>query len=208
MSLLNSEWGFDSLTPGQEKKYNYDLKNYIRTFDVLSFQDVDDVLKGLELSVWKKHSYRVSGYQVDDRNTFANSEEFDIAWEFPHSNLLMSKIWDALKLYVESVNLSWFNTWNGFTPVRINKYIKDTFMDLHCDHIHDIFDGQRKGIPILSVLGVLKDDCKGGELVFFNEVEYKIPAGSIIVFPSSFLYPHKVNKIISGERISFVSWVW
>ena len=29
---------------------------------------------------------------------------------------------------------------------------------LHADHIHSMFDGEKKGIPILSVLGVLNDD--------------------------------------------------
>lgn len=36
-------------------------------------------------------------------------------------------------------------------------------MRKHYDHIHSIFDGQRKGIPVLSMLGILNNDYEGGE---------------------------------------------
>ena len=32
-----------------------------------------------------------------------------------------------------------------------------------------MFDGERKGIPILSVLGVLNDDYEGGEFYLIDE---------------------------------------
>mgnify|MGYP003324890271 FL=1 len=45
-------------------------------------------------------------------------------------------------------------------------------MQLHCDHVRDIFDGERKGVPIFSVVGALNDDYSGGELIMFDD--YKI----------------------------------
>ena len=53
--------------------------------------------------------------------------------------------------------------------VRFNKYAENKKMALHADHIHSMFDGERKGIPILSVLGVLNDDYEGGEFVLIDE---------------------------------------
>jgi predicted 2-oxoglutarate/Fe(II)-dependent dioxygenase YbiX len=35
-----------------------------------------------------------------------------------------------------------------------------------------------------------------------------LPKGSIMVFPSNFLYPHKVTEVTNGTRYSFVSWCW
>ena len=32
--------------------------------------------------------------------------------------------------------------------------------------------------------------------------------GSALVFPSCFLYPHRVDPVISGIRYSCVSWSW
>jgi predicted 2-oxoglutarate/Fe(II)-dependent dioxygenase YbiX len=81
-------------------------------------------------------------------------------------------------------------------------------MHEHCDHIRDIFEGKNRGVPILSVLGVLNEDYTGGEFVMFQDERIELKTGDLMIFPSSFLYPHKVNPVIEGVRYSFVSWVW
>ena len=78
---------------------------------------------------------------------------------------------------------------------------------LHADHIHSMFDGERKGIPILSVLGVLNDDYEGGEFVLIDE-KIDLSKGDIIIFPSNFMYPHKVEPVTKGTRYSYISWIW
>ena len=32
--------------------------------------------------------------------------------------------------------------------------------------------------------------------------------GDLIIFPSNFLYPHKITPVTKGVRYSYVSWVW
>ena len=82
-------------------------------------------------------------------------------------------------------------------------------MAIHCDHIKDIFDGEKKGIPILSVLGMLNEDYEGGKLLMFKEQkEMTLKQGDIMVFPSIFMYPHEVTPVTKGVRNSFVSWVY
>ena len=79
---------------------------------------------------------------------------------------------------------------------------------MHCDHIQSMFDGKRKGVPVLSVLGLLNDDYEGGEFIIFEKKEIKLKKGDLLIFPSIFLYPHKVNVVKKGTRYSFISWVW
>jgi predicted 2-oxoglutarate/Fe(II)-dependent dioxygenase YbiX len=81
-------------------------------------------------------------------------------------------------------------------------------MKEHCDHIHSLFDGQRKGIPKVTVLGGLNNNYSGGELVFFTDEVYELKAGQVMVFPSLFLYPHRINTVTSGTRYSFAAWAW
>ena len=81
-------------------------------------------------------------------------------------------------------------------------------MKEHWDGIQSIFDGENKGVPIMSCLGILNDNYKGGELVFFQDQIYKVNKGDILIFPSNFLYPHKVNEVTEGTRYSFVSWAF
>ena len=60
---------------------------------------------------------------------------------------------------------------------------------------------------VLSVLIYLNDDYEGGELEFPQSgIKIKPSAGSIIFFPSNFLYVHTVNPIISGKRYSLPNW--
>jgi hypothetical protein len=58
----------------------------------------------------------------------------------------------------------------------------------------------------LSCLLYLNDDYEGGEFVVADQ-EYKTTKGSIIFFPSSFMFPHMVNKVTKGERWSCAGWL-
>jgi predicted 2-oxoglutarate/Fe(II)-dependent dioxygenase YbiX len=44
--------------------------------------------------------------------------------------------------------------------------------------------------------------------VMFEDTHIPLPAGSVIVFPSVFLYPHRVEPVVEGIRYSLVSWAW
>jgi len=50
----------------------------------------------------------------------------------------------------------------------------------------------------------------GGEFKFnLNGVEVQIPQniGDAIAFPSNFMFPHQVNKILTGTRYAIIGWV-
>jgi hypothetical protein len=54
---------------------------------------------------------------------------------------------------------------------------------------------------------LLNDDYEGGEFAFFNrEIMIKGGKGGAIIFPSNFMYPHEIMKVISGVRYSIVTW--
>ena len=95
-------------------------------------------------------------------------------------------------------------SWNEITFLR---YTKEQRFERHVDHVHTIFDGERKGIPTLTIIGWLNDDYEGGE---FHICDKKIDSklGDVILFPSNFVYPHEVTPILSGVRYSWVTWVW
>jgi predicted 2-oxoglutarate/Fe(II)-dependent dioxygenase YbiX len=71
-----------------------------------------------------------------------------------------------------------------------------------------MFDGEMKGIPTLSFVGQLNDDFVGGEFVMWKDQVIEMHKGTVIVFPSVFLYPHRVDAVKSGTRYSFVSWAY
>jgi Rps23 Pro-64 3,4-dihydroxylase Tpa1-like proline 4-hydroxylase len=53
----------------------------------------------------------------------------------------------------------------------------------------------------------LNDDYTGGEFAFFNrEIVIRPKIGSVIVFPSNFMYPHEIMPVIEGTRYSIITW--
>jgi Rps23 Pro-64 3,4-dihydroxylase Tpa1-like proline 4-hydroxylase len=60
---------------------------------------------------------------------------------------------------------------------------------------------------VLSSVMYLNDNYEGGEIEFKQSgVKIKPEAGSIIFFPSNFLYVHEVYPITSGSRYSMPHW--
>lgn len=98
---------------------------------------------------------------------------------------------------------------SAFSSVRFNRYGPGQVMRKHHDHIHAIFDGTEKGIPVLSFVGNLNEDYAGGELAFFDgSTTIALRTGDICMFPSCFLYPHQVLEVTEGRRYSFAAWAW
>ena len=127
------------------------------------------------------------------------------------NELIVGKASTAIQEYIENLNFIWFRGWEGYSPIKFIRYLPGQEMTVHCDLIHSMFDGVRKGIPILSMIGHLNDDYEGGETYFFddkNGEKVDTKQGDLLIFPSSFLYPHYVTPVTKGVRYSYVSWVW
>jgi predicted 2-oxoglutarate/Fe(II)-dependent dioxygenase YbiX len=75
------------------------------------------------------------------------------------------------------------------------------------EHFDLIRRNKQDGIPVLTFLGSLNDNFKGGQFVINNEV-LKLKQGDIVVFPSTFLYPHSVKEVTEGTRYTFVAWAY
>ena len=59
----------------------------------------------------------------------------------------------------------------------------------------------------MTAVFALNDDYEGGEFSFFQkDVIYKIKKGSVLIFPSNFMYPHEVLTVTKGTRYSIITW--
>lgn len=157
---------------------------------------------------WKQHCF----YNSATDSFISYDHELAVSNDdIPEKEEINRNVWFAIERYVLkdfSAFKEWFGGWDGYTNIRFNRYDPTTQMKLHCDHIHSMFDGQRKGIPTLTILGALNDDYEGGELMMFGDHRIHLPAGAVVVFPSNFMYPHEVKPVKSGIRYSYVSWTW
>ena len=95
-----------------------------------------------------------------------------------------------------------------FSPIRFNRYKKDQIMRKHSDHITSLFDGESKGIPVLSIIINFNDDYENGDLIFWDDYRVYLGVGDVVIFPSLFLFPHRVEEVTKNIRYSGVCWGW
>jgi len=184
-----------------------DIREYVKVYsDFLNTGFCNEIIKSLEKCEWETHSF----YDYKNNTT----KRYDNELAVTHGDIklgkeLSNKIWYAIEKYiVKDFNYRWFNGWHGYAPIRFNKYDKNTKMAEHCDHIQSLFDGQIKGVPILSIVGLLNDNYKGGDFIMWDDKKIELSQGSVMIFPSNFMYPHKVTEVTKGVRYSYVSWVY
>jgi hypothetical protein len=81
----------------------------------------------------------------------------------------------------------------------ILKYEPGDFFNAHTDASHE-YPRQ------LSQVFYFNDNYEGGELEFpFLPLKVKPRAGEVLLFPSTYLFAHSANKVISGTKYSAIS---
>ena len=181
---------------------NMNLKDYIAIYNIGNNEFCKKTIDQIKNTEWKKHSYN---NPVLNKNT-TYDDDFEISYqsEYVETNL-MNFIKKCADDYIKNICPIPFKL-QELRKIRFNKYEIGTKMKFHHDHIHTMFDGTKKGVPILTVLGLLNDDFEGGDFLMFDGKKVNLEAGDVIVFPSNFLYPHAVTTVTKGTRYSFVSW--
>ena len=113
-------------------------------------------------------------------------------------------LFQHIKKYRHDLKLCDFEI-NTLNHMAILKYEEGGFYLWHTDH-------NAKNAPrTISCILLLNDDYEGGELMFMdsngeNQRKVETKAGRLIIWPSNFMFPHKVNTIKKGLRYSIVAW--
>tara|TARA_B100001250_G_scaffold261339_1_gene225125 strand:- start:12 stop:608 length:597 start_codon:yes stop_codon:yes gene_type:complete len=172
----------------------------------------DSIVQDIETREWQPHRW----YTSSSDTTHSNDRELDI--QFATSELtkkLSSYLIEAGKLYNQNYAYKHPRAYertgqmmSKFCPVRFNRYSTGQIMRQHMDHIHSIFDGVQKGIPVLSFILNFNDDYEGADLFFWDDSVIKLGKGDVCLFPSNFLFPHGVTEVTKGKRYSGVCWGW
>jgi len=94
---------------------------------------------------------------------------------------------------------------NKINQIDLLKYSVGGKYNIHTDHFTNF-------PRHLSIIMNLNDTYEGGDLIFTdqndNEIKrLKLNKGSIVFFPSNFMYPHSIQPITKGTRYSIVAWL-
>jgi len=118
--------------------------------------------------------------------------------------------WNYIKKEIERLYFFYKSKFPKMTSSKINqidllKYNPGDKYEVHTDHF-------TTSIRHLSIIINLNDEYEGGDLIFTDQKEkeikrLKLGKGSIVFFPSNFMYPHSIQPITKGTRYSIVSWL-
>lgn len=79
--------------------------------------------------------------------------------------------------------------------------------EFYRDHPEYTDDFKNKSKTLTMIIN-LNDEYVGGELSFWGKKKvYNLQKGDAIVFPSNFMYPHKVLPVKFGTRYSIITWM-
>ena len=118
--------------------------------------------------------------------------------------------WNYIKKEIERVYVYYKIKFPRMSSCVINqidllKYSVGGKYEVHTDHFSDV-------ARHLSIIINLNEEYEGGDLIFTDQKKVevkriKLGKGSIVFFPSNFMYPHSIEPITKGVRYSIVSWL-
>ena len=118
--------------------------------------------------------------------------------------------WNYIKKEIERLYILYKVKFPKMASKKINqidllKYTPGNKYEIHTDHYTNT-------PRHLSIIMNLNNEYKGGDLIFTNQKEkeikrFKLTKGSVIFFPSNFMYPHMIEPITKGTRYSIVAWL-
>ena len=172
----------------------------------------DLIVQDLETREWQPHRW----YSNTKDSYFSETKELDIQNATPQLQKTLSQyVIEAGRQYNQNYSYQHPSCvertgqiMTQFSPIRFNRYTPGQIMRQHIDHIHSLFDGKLKGVPVLSFILNLNDDYEGADLFFWEDTIVKLSKGDIVMFPSNWLYPHGVTEATRGKRYSAVTWGW
>lgn len=112
-------------------------------------------------------------------------------------NFVFSKVSIVIQKYMSDFPKCILKTDTGYNLMR---YQLGGYYKQHCDNLET-------HPRTISASFIINDDYDGGNLCFFDKsIKVKQKLGSVIVFPSNFMYPHEVTPVTEGVRYSLVTW--
>jgi len=196
-----------------------DVMDFVKYYPSVLKQDICylivEELENLEPDIDVTGSTRINGLTC----TSVNVEENNVTWPLLTDAIREIKIkyvneYPKYKRFITANSGEIYDVFEDISgKLLIQHYPENGYMGEHADN-----SGQRNYIKTnkridteyshaqLTIIIMLNDDYEGGEFVIGDKV-FEGESGAAIVFPSGFMYPHKVNTVRNGERWSCAAWL-
>jgi len=169
--------------------------------NVVSTEFIDKIIL-LTNSLAKKDLLITDGLNKNIRNVKGYQLNFDTPTDVFYWNYIKKEIERLYQFYKVKFPKMISSKIN---QIDLLKYSVGGKYEIHTDH--------ETSLPrLLSIIMNLNDEYEGGDLVFTDQKQkeikrLKLGKGSIVFFPSNFMYPHSIQPITKGTRYSIVAWL-
>lgn len=205
--LVNKKFEEPEISNNSNKISERSLKDYIKVFDNFVPADFCDLIVNeyKDSDEWN-HTLTGSGHDPSARN--CSSIPISVNDIILQNEEVRKSIDQTLFEIVGNVVDAYSQLFPETKPeikedsgYELLKYNEGQFYVEHTDSF--------KEMPrALSCIISLNDDYEGGEVSFFSrEITHKLKKGDILLFPSSFMYPHEIQTITKGTRYSIITWL-
>jgi len=186
------------------------LSDYIKVIDLLTESECNFILNCINENKYITEFYNAKVLDQENGKSIkspgrTNTQCF-VEIDSPLDSFIYSKVSEGYKKWLSMIDHNLAVMWSlhyrdvDDSGYQINKYETTEFYDYHIDITRDI--NVRR---ILSMVIYINDDYEGGELEFpYNK--YKPSKGQAILFPSTWMYPHRSTPVLSGVKYSIVTW--
>ena len=178
------------------------LEAIVEIKNVVSLEFIDKIIPLIEKK--SKENLKVRNNIIN--KNIRNAKGYHLTFNTP-TDLFY---WNYIKNEIERIYIFYKAKFPAMTSSKINqidllKYSPGGKYNIHTDHYTNT-------PRHLSIIMNLNDGYEGGDLIFTDQKEkeikrLKLGKGSIVFFPSNFMYPHGIQPITKGTRYSIVAWL-
>lgn len=189
--------------------------NYIQIFENTLSKDIcQQIIKDFELNrnSWKNG---ITGSGYDHFNKITKELSFDEGYLDKYNYLLHNVIRIYLLKYMKYLKLIYFDSDLHDKGFQLQKYIKNEgLFKNHTDNSIELTNKVDLSLSnievsnrIITFIFYLNDVQEGGETVFLN-FKIKPKQGSLLLFPSTWTYPHRGEMPISNDKYIITGWIY
>ena len=192
------------------------VEDYIWKQNIIPKELCQKTIEEIEKQRWTKHLWYSNEKDIKGRDRFTLQSSKSHASQMyagtqvqqdtfaPYLIKALREYQRIYSVYEGRTGVDWLSC---LSTLKFNKYENGGMMQKHYDHIRDIFDGKKKGVPIISIIVQLNEGYEGAEFCLRNK-DIPLKTGDVLFFPSNFMYPHEVKKIKKGVRYSIACWAF
>jgi Rps23 Pro-64 3,4-dihydroxylase Tpa1-like proline 4-hydroxylase len=187
-----------------------EIKNFIKIYDdAIPLNIISNLIQFCnhiqfnEATVGRGDGKSEKDFNIRRTYTYSLSNLYSSLSNVHWSNLLGFYFTNYLKQYPKDCNILDYDI-TQILNIDILKYQETGFYTWHVDHFAD-------APRTMSCILLLNNDYEGGNLCFRNpdgngELEVEVKPNRMVIWPSTFLYPHTVKPVTKGTRYSVVAW--